>query len=86
MVSNSIRKQILTVLAEEETMRRADLAEVLAAAEEIPTADTRTIEIALHHNHLPRLDDENVIEYDVRTGDIVLWEDPERVRARLRDE
>jgi hypothetical protein len=30
--------------------------------------------LELHHNHLPRLADHGVIEYDQRTGDVVLRE------------
>jgi len=86
MVTDPVRRKILSVLADEETMTRTDLAEILADDEDIPTADIDSLPISLHHNHLPSLDDSNHIEYDARNGDIVLWEDPERVRAQLHDE
>jgi hypothetical protein len=86
MVIDPLRRTILTVLADEETMTRTSLAALLAADEDVPTADTRSLEIVLHHSHLPKLDDENYIEYDARSGDIVLWQDRESIRAQPHEE
>ncbi|RBI58763.1 hypothetical protein DMJ13_25855 [halophilic archaeon] len=86
MVTDLVRRRILSILADEEVMTRTELAEVLAGDEDIPATDTQSLEISLHHNHLPRLDDNHYIEYDPRTGDIVLWKDPQRIRIQLHDE
>lgn len=86
MVTNPVRRTILSVLADEERMTRTELAAVLATDEDIPAADTQPIEIDLHHNHLPKLAHDSYIEYDARTGAVILWKDPERVRAQLPDE
>jgi DNA-binding transcriptional ArsR family regulator len=86
MIADPVRRKILSVLADEQMMSRSDLGEVLASDEDIPAADTHDLEMSLHHNHLPKLTDDNYIEYDTRTGDVVLWKDPQRIRAHLYDE
>lgn len=86
MITNPVRRKILAVLADEEMMTRSELTEVLVTDEDIPAGDTQSLEISLHHNHLPKLADEHYIEYDAQTGDIVLWEDSQRIRTQLYDE
>lgn len=34
-------------------------------------AARRQVKISLHHNHLPRLEQHGVLEFDVRSGDVV---------------
>jgi hypothetical protein len=42
-----------------------------------PTDDMReSIRIELHHKHLPKLQDENIIEYDTRSDDVRYWAQP----------
>ncbi|MFC4448421.1 helix-turn-helix domain-containing protein [Halorussus aquaticus] len=85
MVTNPVRREILAILAREETMTRTELAAVLASDDNIPGQDARSFEISLHHNHLPKLEDGQYIEYDARTEDIVLWKDPQQIRSQLHD-
>jgi hypothetical protein len=86
MVTDPVRRAILSVLADEGTVTRTDLVAHLATDADIPTSNTDSLEIALHHSHLPRLADENYIEYDARSGDIVLWQDRASIRAQLNEE
>ena len=54
------------------TLTVGDLAQHLASLEyECPSAEEiRTIHLALYHNHLPRLDEADVLEYDRHQGTI----------------
>ena len=73
ILSHQHRRTILTLLAETPTLTRDELTTQLADAV-TDTASQSTLEhrrqlrIALHHNHLPRLTDAGLIEYE---GDTV---------------
>lgn len=82
MVTDPIRRRALAILADRESTTRTALAERLAADEAVPTDDVRRLEILLHHQHLPKLEDERYVEYDRRNGEISLWADPSAVRFR----
>ncbi|MFH5800498.1 HalOD1 output domain-containing protein [Haladaptatus sp. CMAA 1911] len=82
-IDHPIRQRILSILSENSEHTRSELAERLATDSDIPTCDTHHLEIVLHHNHLPRLDDKQYIEYDPRSGDLRRWKDPEVIRAHL---
>lgn len=43
------------------------------------------VRIALHHNHLPRLADANLIDYDARTETVRNWEEPSLVQWARND-
>ena len=77
MNSDLIRRKILEILADEEQLTRSELVEELAKDRDFHGVEPRSLEIDLHHNHLPRLDDEQYIEYDPRNGDVTLWKEPE---------
>lgn len=85
MISDPVRRRILSILAEEGNTTRSELAAMLATDESIPAANTESFEIRLHHDHLPRLADEQYIQYDARNGDIVLWKEPQWILARLQE-
>ena len=76
----------MAILVEQRHMTLRDLAERIAAEpNDVSERDPGTLELVLHHNHLPRLDDELYVEYDPRAGDVILWEDPQTVSRRLRN-
>ena len=83
IIDHSLRRKILTLLIDRRELTRSELATILAADPDVPTSDARHLEIALHHNHLPRLEEKSIIEYDQRTGDVVRWEAPEAIQSRL---
>ena len=83
MVTDPVRRKALAILAEQQRTTRTALAEQLAADEDVPTDDVRHIEILLHHQHLPKLEDELYIEYDTRNGDISLWAESHVVESYL---
>lgn len=59
--------------------------ESVTAVEE---ADRRSVKISLHHNHLPRLEACDIIEFDVRNGDVVRstgFDDVRQTIERLRE-
>lgn len=64
-------------------MTRAELADRLADDPDIAATDTQNLEIVLHHNHLPTLEEKSFIEYDQRTGDIIRWKEPELIKSHL---
>lgn len=57
------RRAVLEILADREPPVTLDrLATAIAARSE--TAETDRVRLLLHHEHLPRLDDGDVLEYD----------------------
>jgi hypothetical protein len=53
----------------------SDLSQQLASCSDTPEESDTALEraeISLVHNHLPRLEDHGVLEYDTRSGDVVL--------------
>ena len=82
LLANPDRRHVVRALLETSVTTIDDLAERLADA---PDADSRSIEqaqIGLVHDHLPRLEDYGVIEYDDRNGDVVL-DDPGDLESYL---
>ncbi|WP_276252679.1 DUF7344 domain-containing protein [Halomontanus rarus] len=67
------RRYLLTQLCERDRLTIDQLARRLAALErDTVSEDARDrVVVALVHNHLPRLADYGVVEYDSRNGDIV---------------
>jgi DNA-binding transcriptional ArsR family regulator len=67
LLSSPARRAVLTVLARNpSTMTLADLASELAATGRNASedADRHDLEVVLHHNHLPRLAEAGLVEYD----------------------
>ena len=68
LLSSSVRRNIVTTLHESGPITRPELTAALARKEGddegAPEDAQRRMRIALHHNHLPRLADAGVIEYD----------------------
>ncbi|WP_226005549.1 DUF7344 domain-containing protein [Natrinema salinisoli] len=49
-----------------------------------PSTDSRDVEAALHHAHIPKLADAGIVLFDVNGGTIEL-EEPDRVEGFLED-
>lgn len=67
LLSSAVRRELVTVLHESGPVARSRLTERLAAAEADGDADEelrRRTRISLHHNHLPRLADAGLVNYD----------------------
>ena len=69
LLSNARRRRLLALLGEARVWTVDALAREIAAREENAPVDR--IELTLVHNHLPRLADYDVIEWDGRSGDVV---------------
>lgn len=82
-LTHPVRKKALELMADEGVLTRTELAEAVATDEGVPREDADRLKAAMHHNHLPKLDDHQYVEYDERNGDVVLWTDPETVRSLL---
>ncbi|WP_266077507.1 DUF7344 domain-containing protein [Haladaptatus caseinilyticus] len=60
----------------------SDLVEQVAAwetetmAADVPDDYRRRVEASLHHTHLPKLDDVNIIDYDARSESVRYWGQP----------
>lgn len=89
LLANRRRRYVLYYLDEVETaaVTLDELADQLIEWErdwngyEGPTATRREdVRIELHHNHLPRLADAALIDYDARTETVRNWEEPSLVR------
>lgn len=86
LLANRRRRYVLYYLADEDEETVVRVEEVAAqiaswerewnATASEDAAARRTVRIDLHHNHLPRLDDAGLIEYDARTETIRNWATP----------
>jgi hypothetical protein len=77
LLANADRQHIVEELLENDGRSNVGVLSQQLAARQRNDADELKQEQAkleLHHNHLPRLADHGVIEYDHRTGDVVLRE------------
>ena len=89
LLAQSERRYLLYQLAEREDVRLEDVVTQIAAWEHDERAgqidrDTRQrVYVSLVHNHLPRLADYEIIDYDLRSGDVVLTDGFEDVRPLL---
>ncbi|PGF15578.1 hypothetical protein CP556_05210 [Natrinema sp. CBA1119] len=77
LLRNRYRRDVVDILSERESsMPLHDLAAVVATAETGPESDRasteRTHEVAatLHHSHLPKLDDADIVDYDTETHSV----------------
>jgi len=46
------------------------------AADDVPEDFGQRVRTSLHHTHLPRLDDANIVDYDARSESIRYWGQP----------
>lgn len=86
VLAHPVRQKVLALLADDDSLTRTELAEAAARDEDVPYESVERLEVVLHHNHLPKLEDRQYVEYDARNGDVVLWDDPETVRSLLNTE
>lgn len=87
VLANSRRRHVLDVLGESDSpVTLADLAADLASRESDETADRERIErvqISLYHNHVPKLDDVGIVEFDA-TERTVSLDDSEEIAIANR--
>ena len=89
LLAKSERRYALYQLAEREEAHIEDLVKQVAAWERgepvgaIERETRQRVYVSLVHNHLPRLADYDIVDYDLRSGDIVLTEGFEDVRPLL---
>ncbi len=50
--------------------------ETETSAGDVPEDYRRRVEASLHHTHLPKLDDANIIDYDPRSESVRYWGQP----------
>lgn len=68
-LSDGQRRTALRVLvASDGAMAVRELAHEMAVVVESPTSSPNHIVTALHHNHLPRLDDMGIVTYDMEAN------------------
>ncbi|QLG48762.1 DUF7344 domain-containing protein [Natrinema halophilum] len=78
LLAESERRFLLYQLAEDRSANLEDLVAQVATWEldihdvAIDKETRQSVYVSLVHNHLPRLADYDIIEYDLRSGDIVL--------------
>lgn len=56
-----------------------------SAPEELTGTEAEEIQIALHHMHLPMLEDHDVITWDVVTGDVALTDKADVLEPYVRE-
>jgi len=67
LVADRRRRHLLQTLREEDTASVDDLAGKLASD---GGASPERVAVDLHHNHLPKLADEEIVEYDSRSNTV----------------
>ncbi|MFC4987275.1 DUF7344 domain-containing protein [Saliphagus infecundisoli] len=83
------RRYLLYLLAGTDYASVPELAARIAAWEReeptatVPESARRSVHVSLVHTHLPMLADHAVVDYDLRSGDVVLGEDFEEVESLL---
>ena len=90
LLSNRYRRYVLHFFATRSTevSNRRELATVIsewtADLDGSSTVSPEQVEIKLHHVHLPKLADANMLDYDERTGFVRYWGEPtvEKFTAR----
>lgn len=73
LLSSPARRAVLAVLADHASpMTLGDIAAEMAAtgADASADADYRDLEVVLHHNHLPRLAEAGLVEYDASANSV----------------
>lgn len=90
LLTNQRRRYALAYITDHpQPIALADVAKAIAVWEndvpvtEIPTKEIQAISISLHHHHLPRLADANVITFDKESNQIRASETAGRVRRAL---
>lgn len=81
LLSHRRRRNVLYYLSEHDLASLDTLATTIAArelgipSEGVPNADRQAVLVDLYHNHLPKLADRGLIEYDDRSG-AIRWTAP----------
>ncbi|MDG5760801.1 hypothetical protein QA600_15805 [Natronococcus sp. A-GB1] len=88
LLAESERRYLLYQLAETRRGNLEDVVSEIAAWERsedgsIDSEDRQRVYVSLIHNHLPRLADYGIVDYDLRSGDIVLTEGFDDIRPLL---
>jgi hypothetical protein len=92
LLASRFRRRLVTLLLDDPSRTRAELATVLAGWEATTNrpmttpSDRARIEVELHHRHLPLLDDLGVVSYDQTSGRVVLEELDDETRAAIERE
>ncbi|RKD94674.1 DUF7344 domain-containing protein [Halopiger aswanensis] len=90
LLAESKRRYLLYLLAEDGEENIEDLITQITAWEHELPVDAiekearQRVYVTLVHNHLPRLADYDIVEYDLRSGDIVLAEGFEDIKPLLK--
>ena len=77
LLGDARRRYLLYQLVDAEYETIDDVVDRIVALErevdgDLPDDHSQRVYISLVHNHLPRLADHGVIEYDLRSGDVVM--------------
>lgn len=77
LLSDPIRRHVLTLFRERRVWPVTELAAEIAARqrgrtpEDVPSDVVERTQVELVHNHVPRLADHGILEWDSRSGDVV---------------
>ncbi|MFC7214659.1 hypothetical protein ACFQO4_11300 [Saliphagus sp. GCM10025334] len=83
VLGHPVRRRVMSLLVDREIATREELVAMLSDDETLSEREVERLETMLHHDHLPRLEEELLVEYDDRNGDVVLRTDPAEARELL---
>ena len=93
LLKNRRRRDIVNYLMDNDgTATLGELAEQIAAWENeievtaLSSGQRKRVYVALYQTHLPKLDENGIIEYDQNRGNVELSENAERLKVYLNDE
>lgn len=92
VLASTCRRRLVTLLFDDPSRTRDELATVLAGWEATANrpmatpSDRARIEADLHHHHLPLLDDLGVVSYDPTSGRVVLEALADETKATIERE
>lgn len=84
-LSNNIRREVIRYFEDSNNGDTAQLEELATSiCNRVPSEDRKQLIQTLHHQHLPRLDKNDWLEYDTRHGDI-RYRGNERAKPLIRE-
>lgn len=81
VATSPVCRKVLALLSDRRESTAEGLAREAVDDEDVPFRSADRLALVLHHRHLPKLDDEDYVEYDPDSGTVVHRADPESAES-----